>query len=38
LQAPFELNVGFRYSRRIVERENAFDFVVVGIPVMSFKL
>ena len=37
LQIPFEIDAGFRYSRKIKENENSFDFVIMGMPIVSFE-
>jgi hypothetical protein len=36
LQIPFEIQAGVRYSHRIEENDDAFDIVVMGIPVASY--
>ena len=36
LQIPFEIQAGVRYSHRIEENDDAFDIVVMGVPVASY--
>ncbi len=36
LQIPFEIQAGVRYTHRIKENDDAFDIVVMGIPVASY--
>ncbi|HNY16289.1 MAG TPA: hypothetical protein PK542_00815 [Treponemataceae bacterium] len=36
LQIPYEINAGFRYSHKIAENEDAYDIVIMGMPIASF--
>ena len=36
LEIPYEIDAGFRYSHKIVENEDSFDIVIMGMPIASF--
>jgi hypothetical protein len=36
LQIPYEISAGFRYSHKITENADAYDIVIMGIPLASF--